>query len=206
MSLNYFDEEEFESTKNFDARTFRRILSLTRPHIKWVIGFLLAILMVSVLDSYFTFLSKRIIDEGIVARNVAALKSILLTYGLLTVVQALGVFCFIYLVGVLGERIRYDLRRSMFNHLQALSLSYYSKTPVGWIMSRVTSDSERVSELITWGLLDFYLGDRKHHHLNGLHADHQLAPGVDCVCYPAYPAVCCHRVSQTHSYPVSESA
>jgi ATP-binding cassette subfamily B protein len=42
----------------------------------------------------------------------------------------------------------------MFNHLQDLSLSYYSRTPVGWIMSRVTSDSERVSDLMTWGLLD----------------------------------------------------
>jgi ATP-binding cassette, subfamily B, bacterial len=55
---------------------------------------------------------------------------------------------------VLGERIRYDLRQKMFNHLQNLSLSYYSRTPVGWIMSRVTSDSERVSELVTWGILD----------------------------------------------------
>ncbi|MEI7989864.1 MAG: ABC transporter ATP-binding protein, partial [Chloroflexota bacterium] len=41
-----------------------------------------------------------------------------------------------------------------FNHLQDLSLSYYSKTPVGWIMSRVTSDSDRVAELVTWGLVD----------------------------------------------------
>lgn len=154
MSIDYFEEEEFNNAKNFDAKTFRRILSLTRPHIKWVAGFLFAILIVSVLDSYFTFLSKRIIDEGIIARNISALKNILITYGLLTVLQAIGIFSFIYLVGVLGERIRYDLRRKMFNHLQALSLSYYSKTPVGWIMSRVTSDSERVSELITWGMLD----------------------------------------------------
>ena len=63
-------------------------------------------------------------------------------------------FGFIYLAGVLGERIRYDLRRKLFNHLQDLSLSYYSRTPVGWIMSRVTSDTERVSDLVTWGLLD----------------------------------------------------
>jgi ATP-binding cassette, subfamily B, bacterial len=69
-----------------------------------------------------------------------------------------SVFAFIYLAGVLGERIRYDLRRKMFNHLQDLSLSYYSRTPVGWIMSRVTSDSERVSELVTWGLLDVTWG------------------------------------------------
>jgi ATP-binding cassette subfamily B protein len=60
----------------------------------------------------------------------------------------------IYLVGLMGERVRYDLRQLMFNHLQDLSLSYYSRTPVGWIMSRVTSDSDRVAELVTWGLLD----------------------------------------------------
>ena len=42
----------------------------------------------------------------------------------------------------------------MFNHLQDLSLSYYSQTPVGWIMSRVTSDSDRVADLVTWGLVD----------------------------------------------------
>jgi ATP-binding cassette subfamily B protein len=68
------------------------------------------------------------------------------------------VFSFIYLAGVLGERIRYDLRKKMFNHLQALSLSYFDRTPVGWIMSRVTSDSDRVAELTTWGLLDITWG------------------------------------------------
>jgi ATP-binding cassette subfamily B protein len=46
----------------------------------------------------------------------------------------------------------------MFIHLQELSLSYYNVTPVGWIMSRVTSDSERVAELVTWGLLDITWG------------------------------------------------
>ena len=37
---------------------------------------------------------------------------------------------------------------------QKLSLAYFSKTPVGWIMARVTSDTERVSELVTWGIND----------------------------------------------------
>jgi ATP-binding cassette, subfamily B, bacterial len=54
----------------------------------------------------------------------------------------------------LGQRVEYNLRRDLFNHLQKLSLSYFSRTPVGWIMSRVTSDSERISELVTWGMLD----------------------------------------------------
>lgn len=152
MSTEYFEEEEFQS--KFNGQTFRRIVGLITPHWKWVLGFVITIMGVSSLDSLFTYLSKRIIDEGIVARNAPVLINILTEYGLLTIVQAIGVFIFIYLVGVLGERVRYDMRRSLFNHLQQLSLSYYSRTPVGWIMARVTSDTDRVADLVTWGLLD----------------------------------------------------
>ncbi|MDI9547067.1 MAG: ABC transporter ATP-binding protein, partial [Chloroflexota bacterium] len=107
-----------------------------------------------VLDAFFTYLSKQIIDVAIVPRDRDALTRIITIYGSLIAVQAGFVFGFIYLTGLLGEKIRYDLRKKLFNHLQRLSLSYYSKTPVGWIMSRVTSDTERVAELVTWGLVD----------------------------------------------------
>lgn len=156
MTDQYFEEEEF--TTQFTGKTTYRIAQLAKPHWKWVLGFILMITLVSVLDSYFTFLSSRIIDEAILGEDISALKNIITQYGLLIVVQAAGVFGFIYLAGILGERIRYDLRKSMFIHLQELSLSYYNVTPVGWIMSRVTSDSERVAELVTWGFLDVTWG------------------------------------------------
>ncbi|HIE58012.1 MAG TPA: ABC transporter ATP-binding protein, partial [Anaerolineales bacterium] len=152
MTDQHFEEEEFTTT--FNGRTLLRTLKLTVPHWPWVIGFLSAIALTSAIDSYFTYLGKRIVDDGILAENIAALRVIVIQYGGLILFQAATVFFFIYLAGVLGERIRYDLRREMFNHLQKLSLSYYNKTPVGWIMSRVTSDSERVAELVTWGFLD----------------------------------------------------
>ena len=156
MSDEYFEEEDFQT--KFTGKTFRRIIAQTKPYWKWVLGFIIAIAIVSALDSYFTYLSKRIIDEGIVGKNLPALRKILITYGSLLIVQSGFVFSFIYLAGVLGERIRYDLRRDLFGHLQKLSLSYYSRTPVGWIMSRVTSDTERVADLVTWGLLDIVWG------------------------------------------------
>jgi ATP-binding cassette subfamily B protein len=152
MPDSYYEEEEFQT--KFNQQTFRRILGLTRPHLKWVLGFLATIALVAAMDAVFTYLSKLIIDNGIVARDVKALTSYLTVYGSLILVQAGGVFLFIYLAGILGERIRYDLRKKMFNHLQALSLNYFSKTPVGWIMARVTSDSERVADLVTWGFVD----------------------------------------------------
>lgn len=156
MSDHYFEEEEF--TSEFNGRTVLRILAQTRPHWKWVAGFLIAITFTAFIDSYMTFLSKRIIDEGILAGDRQALARIATTYGSLILAQAVFVFAFIYLTGVLGERVRYDLRKKLFDHLQNLSLSYYSRTPVGWIMSRVTSDTDRVAELVTWGMLDVSWG------------------------------------------------
>jgi ATP-binding cassette subfamily B protein len=152
MSDEYFEEEEF--TTQFNGKTARRILALTRPYWKWLLGFLFAIGFVSLLDSFFTYLNKQIVDLAIATGDATALFRIAGLYGALILVQAAGVFAFIYLAGVLGERIRYDLRQKMFDHLQDLSLAYYNHTPVGWIMSCVTSDSEKVADLVTWGLLD----------------------------------------------------
>lgn len=152
MTDEYFEEEEFTSQVN--NRTVLRVLGQMKSHWRWVVGFLISVGVVSFLDSYFTFLSKRIIDEGIVPGNRQVLIQIIELYGSLILVQALFVFAFIYLVGVLGERVRYDLRKKLFNHLQDLSLSYYSRTKVGWIMSRVNSDTDRIADLVTWGMLD----------------------------------------------------
>jgi ATP-binding cassette subfamily B protein len=147
-----FEEEEF--TTQFNGGTLMRILGQVKPHWRWVAGFMLSIALVSMLDSVFTYQGKRIIDEAIVPQNPAALRSIIPVYAALILVQAVGVLGFIYLAGVLGERVQYDLRKKMFNHLQELSFSYFSRTPVGWIMSRVTSDSERIAQLVTWGMVD----------------------------------------------------
>jgi ATP-binding cassette subfamily B protein len=152
MTTAYFEEEEFST--QFNGKTILRILGQARPHWKWVVGFLVAIVFFSFIDAYFTFLSKRIIDAGILGGNPSALIQTATIYGALILFQSLVVFSFIFLAGVLGERIRYDLRRTIFNHLQDLSLSYYSRTPVGWMMSRVTSDTDRVADLVTWGLVD----------------------------------------------------
>jgi ATP-binding cassette, subfamily B, bacterial len=149
----YKEREEKEYGK-LSGKILRRILSLLKPHWKWVVGFLLCIALVSSIDSYLTFLSKRIIDDGIVAGSREAIVQTVILYGSLILVQAGSVFGFIYLVGILSERVRYDMRKIMFNHLQQLSLSYFSQTPIGWIMARLTSDTERLSELLTWGILD----------------------------------------------------
>ncbi len=146
--------EEEEHTSQFTGETFKRILGLVKPHWRWMVGFLIAVLFTAALDALFTYINRDMIDQGIAKKNLAALLKYASYYGGLQLIQAAMVFTFIYLVGILGERIQYDIRKAVFNHLQDLSLSYYSQNTVGRLMARVTSDSGRVSSLMTWGVLD----------------------------------------------------
>ncbi len=152
MPVKRFEEEDFSSS--FNGRTISRILSQLRPYWKLVIVFVTAIAVIAFLDSYFTYLGKRMIDEGIIPKNVNLMFSIAKTYALLMLVQALFVFIMIIVTGYLGQRIHYNLRKEMFSNVQRQSLSYFDRTPVGWIMSRFTSDAEKIADLVTWGLLD----------------------------------------------------
>ena len=154
MSEDLLEIEEEEYTSQLTSPTFNRIIGLIKPHWRWMAGFLAAIIVTAASDALFTYINKLIIDQGIVAKNIPALIRYAFYYGGLQLMQAVLVFIFIYLVGILGERIQYDLRRDLFNHLQELSLSYYSQNSVGRLMARVTSDSGRVSNLMTWGTLD----------------------------------------------------
>ena len=154
MSDELIELEEEEHTSQLTSPVFKRIVSLLKPHWKWVLGFFITIMLTSVLDAYFTYLNKEIVDTGITMKDKSALMSIAILYGTFQLMQAGFVFTFIYLAGVLGERVQYDLRKMLFNHLQNLSLSYYAQNAVGRLIARVTSDTGRVSDLLTWGVVD----------------------------------------------------
>lgn len=154
MSDELLELEEEEHTSQITAPVFWRIMGIIKPHWRWVLGFLITIGLVSGLDAYFTYLNKQIVDQGIQLADKAFITRIAWIYGTFLLMQSVFVFTFIYLAGVLGERVQYDLRKLLFNHLQDLSLSYYAQNAVGRLIARVTSDTGRVSELVTWGIVD----------------------------------------------------
>jgi len=154
MSEELIALEEEEYTSPLTLPVFKRILSLLKPHWRWVVGFVVSIAVVSAQDALFTYINKNMIDQGILQKDVDALWRLAGLYAGVQVIQAILVFAVIYLAGVLGERVQYDLRKMLFNHLQELSLSYYSQNAVGRLMARVTSDTGRVADLMTWGMLD----------------------------------------------------
>ncbi len=152
----HFEEEEFDT--EFNGQTVLRIAKQGLIHWPLMVTYLFSVAMTAVLDGQFTFISKRIIDEGILAADENQLRRLMIQYGLIIVLVALGVMGFIASASRLGERVQYDLRQKMFARLQDLSLSYYDRTPVGWLMSRLTSDASRVGDLVSWGVMNLVWG------------------------------------------------
>lgn len=154
--IHGFEEEEF--TTQLNGSTLLRTLALTKSHWPMVAGFLFCIMAVAVIDAMTTYVGMQIIDEAIIPSDKEALVRLIGLYVILVIVLAGLVFGFIYLAGILGETVQYDLRKQLFQRIQELSFSYFDRTPVGWIMSRVTSDIQRMGELVSWGLLDVTWG------------------------------------------------
>jgi ATP-binding cassette subfamily B protein len=152
MSDSGFEEKKFPP--RFRGGIVLRIMVQAKPYWPWLLGFLLTLALVSALDAYFIFLAKQIVDEGIVAGDRTALTRLVVMYGSLLFVSAAAVYGYISMMGVFGHRIRYDLRKKMFDHLQELPFSYFDRTPVGRMISCVISDAERIADLMSRGLLN----------------------------------------------------
>ncbi|MFT7486510.1 MAG: ATP-binding cassette subfamily B protein [Candidatus Paceibacteria bacterium] len=76
----------------------------------------------------------------------------------LTLGLALSVLGFITCGARLRTGVGHDIRQAGFENLQRLSFSFFDKRPVGWLMSRMTSDCERLTNILVWGLLDIVWG------------------------------------------------
>src|SRR5512143_828357 len=100
--LEFTELEEEEHTSELTAPVFRRIIGLMKPHWRWVVGFFLTIALTSTTDAYFTYINKQFIDQGIDLKNPAALTHLATIYGGIILFQAVTVFIFVYLAGVLG--------------------------------------------------------------------------------------------------------
>ncbi len=146
--------ENMNFSGDFSGRTIRRILSLTLPHWKMLLGFSLCIALTAITESTATYLTKLIIDRGILAKDYIYLRNLSLIHLGCFVATSVFIFGFIYFAGRLGQLLQFDMREKLFNHLQELSFSFFDRTSSGWLLARVTSDTRRIAELASWMLLD----------------------------------------------------
>jgi len=103
-------------------------------------------------------MSRYAIDNFIVPVTTKNLKPFIIIYMCIIVFQSLNVWLLIIIAGKIETGTCYDIRKAGFRKLQELSFSYFDKTPVGWIMARMTSDTHKLGEIISWGIVEVVWG------------------------------------------------
>jgi len=152
----------------------KRLFTYSLRYRKWLAGFVVFVLGVAAVEAIFPLIWLSLLDNAIVPaieknKSLAA-GSVngepdlgLLTYysGIiffLGIALSGSVFMFINFAGKIQEYVMYDIRQDLFKKLQELTFSFYDKSAVGWLMSRITSDTIKVTELISWGFIEFVWG------------------------------------------------
>jgi ATP-binding cassette subfamily B protein len=153
---NSFQEEVF--SKGFNLKLWRKLFHYAIPYRKQLIILILQMAVLAGFDAIIPLMQKYAIDNFIIMQSTSGTVWFFVFYLLIVVLQAIVVKKMIDYAGIVETGICYDIRKDGFEHLQALSLSYYDTTPVGWMMSRLTSDIWRIGHTLSWGLTDFAWG------------------------------------------------
>src|SRR6266849_5037345 len=156
----FFQEDDILG-KAYDARIMRRLLTYVRPYTRLVSLALLLLLLVSLIDLVGPALTGYGIDHYI-APTTHQLSLTDRGNGLLTIaviymlVLTLGMvlrYLHVFILNIVGQRIMFDMRSQMFEHLQRLALSFFDHNPVGRLMTRLTNDVDSLNEMFTSGAI-----------------------------------------------------
>lgn len=175
------EDLDAQETRGYDARLMRRLLSYVRPHLGLAASAVALIIVSSLLqlvgplvtavalDLYIrpaaegaaTSAVSQAVAEGLTSRGVTltAQQGLALTGSVYLAALALT-FCVLYLQGLImqfmGQYIMYDLRLEIFTKLQRLPVSFFDRSPVGRLVTRVTNDIDALNELFTAGLVSIF--------------------------------------------------
>lgn len=137
-----------------EKRVFLRLMSYVKSYKLLTILALTLLLSTSIVKSYIPLVASRFIDEHIKGESTDGIYLLVFYYALYlvqTLIQYFGSFFF----AKVSYSVVKDIRRDAFANMEKLSMSYFDKTSSGSIVSRITNDTESISEMFSGLLANF---------------------------------------------------
>lgn len=149
-------EEEYQ--ERIDLSLWKEILQYAKPYRKQLLIICIVNFCSAGIDAAFPYMSRVAIDKFVIPGTTVGVPGFAVLYILLVLCQAINIYLLISIAGKVEMGLSYTIRKVGFKRLQELSFSYYDNNAVGWLMARMTSDSFRLGEIISWGLVDMVWG------------------------------------------------
>lgn len=134
--------------------TFRRLMTYLTPYGPLTTFSLALLLATTVVKSLIPLVASRFIDGYIAGKTTEGLSLLMGYYGLYLAQSLLQYFGNFFFAKVSYSVVR-DIRRDAFATMEKLGMSYFDKTPAGSIVSRITNDTESISEMFSGILASF---------------------------------------------------
>ncbi|HAA80812.1 MAG TPA: antibiotic ABC transporter ATP-binding protein [Thermoanaerobacter sp.] len=148
-------QQEEVMAKPFDIKIMKRLLTYAKPYWLYIFIAAVSILLVTASNLLRPYLVQKAIDNYINNPNIPKAEAIngVTHIGILYLIIITVAFIInygqIYLIQYTGQKIIFNLRQQIFEHLQSLSLSFFDKNPVGRLVTRVTNDTDTLNEMYT---------------------------------------------------------
>jgi ATP-binding cassette subfamily B protein len=145
-------EDEVLSRK-VDPHILRRLLSFFKPYTRYIVFATILTITLSSLAPVRGALTSVAIDDKIMQNDLPGLQNIVLIMLATLIAQGIIQYGMTYLTSWIGQKIIYDLRKKVFDHIMSLDLKFFDKNPIGRIVTRVTGDVEVLFEVFSSGLV-----------------------------------------------------
>ena len=152
------DELEFQHPKGrfSSLKTWGKLVPFLKPYSKQMTVVLILMMLGAGCDIMYPLLSGYAVDNFITPQTSQGLWSFVALYMTIVLCQSIGTVIFTRLALKVEMFLGRDLKKKLFVHLQELSFSYYNITPVGTIMARVMSDTNKIGSVFAWSLVDIF--------------------------------------------------
>ena len=154
--MQSFQEEDY--TKRFDLSLWKKIIRLAKPYHKNLLLTMLYMAVCAVMDVVWPRMTGIAMDTFIADGTADGLGWFAAAGLGITAIQVFAIFKFQIHSGRVETGTCYTIRQMGFQKLQELPFSYYDRMPVGYLMSRLTNDTQRLGDTIGWSILDLCWG------------------------------------------------
>ena len=137
-------------------KTWGKLVPFLKPYSKQMTVVLILMMLGAGCDIMYPLLSGYAVDNFITPQTSQGLWSFVALYMTIVLCQSIGTVIFTRLALKVEMFLGRDLKKKLFVHLQELSFSYYNVTPVGTIMARVMSDTNKIGSVFAWSLVDIF--------------------------------------------------
>ena len=148
------EPEEDVFSERLDLKLWGRVFRHALPYKRLLILLSISAVAIAVVDASFALVTRWAVDDVVGGTELVNLGAQMAVYAFLAFTLSIGVWVFINAAGGLANNMSHDIRRESFKRIQELEFAYFDHRPTGWLISRLTSDCDKLSRIIAWGTLD----------------------------------------------------